>query len=200
MTTRLLFLVLIGCIYSSSFAQDCTLKKVKDGISVYTCKAKDSKLKSIRAELTLPGKTLHELMTLLDDINDYKNWQYNMIESSVLKRINDHEVIYRTVVEAPWPASDRELIVRKRVELDPVAQVLTIVVEDTDYDYPEDSDLVRVPYQVATWKVTAVNGDLKVVYTLSVDPGGSMPAWIINLGIAEGPFHSFGKLKEKMGI
>jgi START domain len=201
MRSKFFFLLLIGWVYGNTlFAQDCTLKKVKDGISVYTCESKESKRKSIRATLTLKGKTLQELVTLLDNIDDYKNWQYKMIESSILQRINDREVIYRTVVEAPWPAANRELIVHKKVTMDTEAHTLTIVVEDSDYPYPEDSDLVRVPYQVATWKVTAVNNDLKVDYTLDVDLGGSIPAWIVNLGIAEGPFHSFGKLKKKLGI
>lgn len=180
--------------------EDCTLKKVKDGITVYTCKAKDSKLKSIKAELILPGKTIDALLTLLDNIEDYKNWQYKMIASEVLQRIDEHEVIYRTVVEAPWPASDRELIVHKQITLDATAKQLTIEVKTADYKYPTADDLVRVPYQLAIWRVTEVKEGLKVLYTLSVDPGGSIPAWIINLGVAEGPFHSFGKLKEKLGI
>ena len=193
--------LIVGLQSSAVVAQeDCVLKKVKDGITVYTCKAKDSKLKSIKAELVLSGKTIAELLMLLDNIDDYKNWQYKMIASEVLKRIDEHEVIYRTVVAAPWPASNRELIVHKQITLDATAKHLTIAVKTADYPYPVDDDLVRVPYQLALWKVTEVDEGLKVLYTLSVDPGGSIPAWIINLGVAEGPFHSFGKLKEKLGI
>ncbi|WP_165823964.1 START domain-containing protein [Pseudochryseolinea flava] len=195
------FFVLVGYLnVVTVVAQDCELKKVKDGISVYTCKAKDSKLKSIRAELKLSGKTLTDLTTLLDDIDSYKYWQYKMIASQVLKRISGEEVIYRTVVEAPWPASNRELIVHKKLTHDEPAKTLLIEVKTIDYAYPVDDDLVRVPYQLAVWHVTEVADGLNIVYTLSVDPGGSIPAWIINLGVAEGPFHSFGKLKEKLGI
>jgi hypothetical protein len=37
---------------------------------------------------------------------------------------------------------------------------------------------------------------IKAEYTLYADPGGSVPAWLVNLFIADGPLESFQKLKE----
>jgi hypothetical protein len=39
---------------------------------------------------------------------------------------------------------------------------------------------------------------VNVEYTLFADPGGSVPAWLINLFITKGPMESFKKLKEHL--
>ena len=47
--------------------------------------------------------------------------------------------------------------------------------------------------------MSVVNGsDLKVSYFLNVDPGGSIPAWLVNLAVAEGPYESFRNLKRQL--
>jgi hypothetical protein len=197
---KLKFLLLVFFVVFSfvSQSQDCTLKKVKDGISVYTCEVADSKLKALRVELTLSDTKMEDLIALLADVKGYINWQYKIIECDVLKEISEREVVYRTVMEAPWPASDREMIVDKQTDYDSTTQILTVIVKSIPYDYPEDDDLVRVPFSEAVWKVASLKNDLKVVYALRVNPGGSIPSWIINLGIAEGPLHSFGYLRDAL--
>jgi hypothetical protein len=57
--------------------------------------------------------------------------------------------------------------------------------------------MVRIPFSEAKWRVTRLNqSSLKIDYTLRVDPGGYVPAWLANMAMAEGPFYSFSKLKE----
>jgi hypothetical protein len=182
----------------TAYSQDCTLRKNKDGIAVYTCEVKDSKFKSIRVELTLESTTPEKLMNVLLDIENYVQWQYKMVAAKVLERISDHEFIYRTIVDAPWPADNRELIMHMKMEYDTAARTVSINVKNASYDYPVEKGVVRVPFSQANWKVTAESDDLKIIYLLRVDPGGSIPAWVINMGIADGPFHSFNHLKERI--
>jgi hypothetical protein len=180
------------------YGQDCTLRKSKEGIAVYTCDVKDSKFKSIRVELTLENTSAEKLMKVLLDIENYVQWQYKMVAAKVLERISDREFIYRTIVDAPWPADNRELIMHMKMEYDAAAQILLINVKNASYDYPAEKGVVRVPFSEASWKVTTENNDLKIIYLLRVDPGGSIPAWVINMGIADGPYHSFNHLKERI--
>lgn len=174
---------------------DCVLKKDKEGIRVYACHKESEKFKSIRAEVILPAMTPSDLVEFLLDISSYTSWQYNMTEAKVLKKISAHEIIYRTVVDAPWPVSSRELIVHLKATQEG-GDNWSIKVHSTQYDYPVDDDLVRVPYSDASWRISASkDGNVKVLYTLSVDPGGSIPVWLVNMAIAEGPYKSFTSLK-----
>jgi hypothetical protein len=186
-----------------SFAQsaygqnDCQLKKQKDDLKVYTCSTPESKLKLLKAEMTLENTSFDDLLEFLQDINNCVKWQYNTIESQILEKRNG-SIIYRTVLEAPWPVSKREMILELTSSFDSVKQELTIISRTVDYEYPKSDDLVRVPLAVGRWKVVSIKNSLKVDYFLQIDPGGSVPVWLINLAMAEGPYNSFTNLKSEL--
>lgn len=177
---------------------DCALKKDEDGIKVYTCKSEAERLKSLRAEFILENASVGQLEKFLLDVNSYTKWQYKVIESDLLTKTNDEEMTYRTVVDAPWPVENRELIVKYISKKDTVQQTMDIVITSIDSDYPENDDLVRVPSSYATWHILTVDKDLKVEYALRIDPGGSVPAWLVNMAMADGPHESFRNLKSEL--
>jgi hypothetical protein len=194
-----LFAILsVNVLGSNTYGQDtCRLKKDKDGIKVYTCQESDSKFKSLRAEFLLPGTALDQLRSFLLDGNNYYTWQYNMVESKILNQANEDEMIVRSVIDAPWPVTNREMIVR--IIMQKEDHDLEVSVNAVPYDYPVSDDLVRVAFSQANWKVTKINDrDLSVYYTLRIDPGGSLPTWLVNMAMAEGPYETFRNLREKL--
>jgi hypothetical protein len=194
----ILFLSILSIVPLASGQTDCQLKKQKEDLKVYTCSAAESKLKVLKAEFIIEDTSFEELLEFLKNINNCVTWQYNTIEAAALQN-HDGAIIYRTVIEAPWPVSNREMILELTSAFDSVKQELTIVSRSIDYEYPQTDDFVRVPFALGRWQVVSVQGSLRVVYTLRIDPGGSVPAWLINLSMAEGPYNSFSKLKEKLG-
>ncbi len=59
--------------------------------------------------------------------------------------------------------------------------------------------LVRVPFSEARWEVAMVNNkDLSIQYFLRIDPGGSVPTWLVNMAMAEGPYVTFKNLRAKL--
>jgi len=186
-----------------SFAQpafgqnDCELKKEKGDLKVYTCSSADSKLNILKAELMLEDTSFRELLDFVNDIDNYVHWQYNTIEARVLQT-RDKSVVFRTVVDAPWPLSGREMIMEHSARFDSARQVLEIESRTVSYDYPLDDELIRVPLSVAKWNVSSLNNSLRIEYTLRIDPGGSVPPWLVNIAMTEGPFNSFIKLKEAL--
>lgn len=194
------------CLIALTFAlgycyaqENCKLKKDKEGIKVYTCDENESKFKSLRAEFLLPGVTIDQLKNTLLDGDLYKSWQYNMIESRVLEKINDHEAIVRSVIDAPWPVTNREMIVQVSITGDLEQNVLTVRANAIKSEYPMNDALVRVPFSEARWEVAIVNNkDLSIQYFLRIDPGGSVPTWLVNMAMAEGPYVTFKNLREKL--
>jgi hypothetical protein len=179
--------------------QGCVLKKEKDSLKVYSCPSKDAKLNTIKTELILEGATLDRLYEFLWDVENYVNWQYNTIEASILKKTSGTSMIYRTVVEAPWPLSNREMFTEIESDYDRIGKTLKITTRNAEYKFPNNEDLVRVPFSVGVWNATmSGSSTLKIVYTLTIDPGGSVPSWLLNMAIAEGPFVSFTNLKESL--
>jgi len=49
------------------------------------------------------------------------------------------------------------------------------------------------------WLIDPAPGNtLKIDYTLQLDPGGSIPAWLVNMFIANGPVETFRRLKKQI--
>lgn len=194
---HLLLSLSIFAFISTSFAQDCTLKKESGNTKVYTCRTTNEKFKSLKAEVIFENTTLEELREVLFDVSRYTKWQYKMTEAKMLQRVNNNEIIIRSVVDSPWPVENREMLVRFSCVLDLPNNFMTITARGgIDYDYPKDGDLVRVPFSEAHWAVTQKGSNLHISYTLQVDPGGSLPAWMVNMAMAEGPFETFKNLSD----
>lgn len=165
---------------------------------IYACKSDDAKFRSLKADFTIENASLDELVVLLKNVADYPKWQYNMTSSEILKRESDQSIITRSVIDAPWPVENRELIVRYQILQNREQGEVVINAKTLAYDYPESKGLVRVPFSHARWIVKQSGSSLKVNYALSVDPGGSIPVWLVNMSIAEGPYHTFTNLKKKL--
>lgn len=185
-------------ILSVSGQPDCDLRKSQDSIFVYACKTTDSNLKSIQAKFiveTTPSILAGHLL----DVDHYASWQYRMIRTKVLKRVNERQVIYWGEVQAPWPISNRDLVVTLSIEQDIETKVMKFSIITLPNYYPEKSGIVRVPLSEGHWVVTPVGKNkLEVDYTFLVNPGGAIPGWLINLTIAEGPYQTFKNLKSRI--
>lgn len=178
--------------------KDCELRKSQDSIFVYACKVADSNLKSIRADFTINARP-SVLAGHMLNVPDYIHWQYRMVDAEILKRVSDNEVIYHSEVGAPWPVSNRDLVVRLRIVQDPKTKVMTFTITSIPDFIPEKKGVVRVPRADGKWIVTPDgNNKLKVSYSFQVDPGGSIPAWLLNLSIAEGPYQTFHNLNQRI--
>jgi len=196
-----LFFVLLYWSTSLCYAQadDCDLRRDNDGIKVFVCKSPNDKFKTLRAEFILENTSTDQFLKFLFHVEDYPNWQYNMISAKQLERISDTEMNYESAVDAPWPVDDRELIMNLKVNRDEGADHTTIVIHNILSDIPVRSDFIRVPFFFSTYDVAVINGtSLKIIYTLNIDPGGSVPPWLVNIAMAEGPYLSFKNLKKRI--
>ena len=180
--------------------ENCALKKENNDLKVYTCDSENEKFKTLRAELVLKNTSFEKLLTFVEDIDNYVNWQYNAVAANLIRKTPQHGLRYRMIVDAPWPLADRELIAEMSTRFDTVAQILHITTRSVVVaDAPVDGNMVRIPFSEGTWRVSrAYAGALRIDYRLRIDPGGYVPAWLANMAMAEGPFYSFTKLKEKL--
>ena len=197
--TKTGLILLLGIYPFITNAQDCELRKDKNGVKVYACSQDTSKYKLLKAEFSIPNTTFEQLRAFIMDVPNYPTWQYNMAEAKILKTIDDHSIIIRSVTDAPWPVTDREMIVQFSGVIDKSSNHLTMHIKSIPFNYPKNDKLVRVPFSDAIWSVSqGVNNSLQAVYTLRIDPGGTIPTWLVNMAIAEGPFESFSKLKNQL--
>jgi hypothetical protein len=196
------FIAFISCLFlliTPAFSQsDCALRKDKDGVRVYTCLVEHNKFKSIKASFDVQA-TPTQLIDIVFNPNDYNSWQYHTINAHVLQRKSETELIYYTEIVSPWPASNRDLIVHLRIEHDKATRNIKVYANSIPEYIPRKDGIVRVPMSKSQWTVKPINeSTLHVEFTMLVDPGGSVPAWLINMVAAEAPYESFRNFKNKI--
>lgn len=189
-----LFFALTGITAHSQY--NWKLSKEKDGIKVYESETKNSDFKSIKVECVLQG-TYDKLMALLNDVSRHKEWVYNSKTSTMLKRNSTYDFYYYTETSIPWPLSNRDAVVHLIMIRDSLDRFLKITGVGVPNFIPEKDGKVRVPHSSVTWYVTMpTSTSISIVYTFEADPGGSMPAWLVNMFADKGPYESFKKLSD----
>jgi ribosome-associated toxin RatA of RatAB toxin-antitoxin module len=175
-------------LFFSGGQEDWVLKKDENGVAVYTRYAENSHLKEIRA-VTVVESSLSAIVALLLDVKNYPHWIYACSESSTLNVINDHEAYHYQVTHLPWPLNDRDMISHFDIEQEEATRIVAIT-NSSEPDYiPDKKSIVRVKRVQSNYRLTPLgNGKVNVEFELFVDPGGSIPAWLINANIVMAPY------------
>jgi hypothetical protein len=182
----------------ASDKKEWTLKREKDGINIYSRPSDYSKFNDIRVDMDLTG-TVEQLAGILLDVNNYTNWVYATRSASIVRKLSENEIIYYAEVGTPWPATNRDYYADLKITFNPANHSMNVVSAGLKDFQTEKKDLVRVPMSRGYWMVTT-QSDKKIhlQYILQIDPGGSIPAWILNSFVTKAPIETFSKLKTKM--
>lgn len=193
----ILFILLISAIVSQG-QYNWILKKDKDGIKVSSRHTERSKFNDIKVEMDLPGN-IFQLADILLDVDKYSQWSYSVSKSELIKKLSPVKLVYHLEVTAPWPVTNRDLFAMFEVNIDTVARSIKITAAGDSGYRPVSKDFIRIPRSKGTWDIhTISNSIIHIVYILELDPGGAVPAWIMNLFGTKAPFITFQNLKQKM--
>jgi hypothetical protein len=173
------------------------LKKDKSGIKIYTASQVNSDYKCVKVECIIDCN-FSQLLAVLFDIEKHHEWVCNTRSCELCKKVSDSELIYYSQISTPWPFSNRDFIAHLKVKQ--VSDAVLAIESHTEPEYkPCTKNCVRVKTSDAYWTITSLaSASLKVEYIIKFDPGGTMPPWLINLFITEGPYQTFSKLKERV--
>jgi len=178
--------------------QKWTLKARDGDMEIFTKSIENSHLKAVRVRCLVPA-TLSQLVTVILDVNTGAEWVYSTKSSTLLKQVTPAELFYYSEVSLPWPVSNRDFVAHLITTQDPQTKIVTIN-GPTVADYvPEKKNIVRVHRSYGKWILTPVKPrTVQIDYTLETDPGGSLPAWLVNLFATKGPSETFKKLKDQL--
>lgn len=174
------------------------LSSDKEGVKVYTRHVPDSKIKAIRVECQL-NASASQIVAVLLDIKGSIDWVYHTKSVNLIKQVSPSELYYYSEVSVPWPVHNRDFIAHIKVTQNPTTKVVTVDAPCLSDMVPLKDGIVRIEHSVGKWVITPVDAThVKVDYTLHADPGGSVPAWLLNMFITQGPSESFKKLKVQL--
>jgi hypothetical protein len=83
----------------------------------------------------------------------------------------------------PWPFYDRDGVARVECKIDQTTGAFLMVAYKIQTDFrAEQSFVLRVPILAAKWILTPIGKNkTRVLYQILADPGGNLPAFIVNM-------------------
>jgi hypothetical protein len=155
----------------------------KPGLVIYCREKKDSRIKEYKAtgDIAAPAWVVRNV---IDDVENYPHFMPYVKESNVLVREGESLVTYQRF-STPF-VSDRDYILRIRFESRPAAGGGTVYCNkwkaETGYGPEEKRGVIRVKVNEGYWLLEPEGETTRATYMIFTDPGGSIPAMVINYG------------------
>ncbi|AOM80261.1 START domain-containing protein [Pedobacter steynii] len=167
--------------------QNWKLSVEKDGIKIYTSALQGSRIKAVKAECRIKA-TNSQVVALLMDVASAKDWVYHTKSCSLIKKVSASELFYYSEISLPWPLQNRDFVAHLTVSQNRDTKVVTIDGPAVRGHVPEKEGIVRIMDSKGKWVISPSGTDhVSIEYTIHVDPGGTLPPWLINMFASEGP-------------
>ena len=180
-------------------AQDSwELKKDKNGIQVYYRDSPNSDIKELKIT-TLIQCRLSTAVSVVNDIPAMPDWVFRCEEAEVLEGSTDARFVFVNRTSMPFLFTDRELIFSCRTYQEENSLITHSECKALPNFLPENEDYVRIQNALSSWKFSPQkDGWIEAEYFLSLDPAGSIPAWLVNWGLDYGPLKTIDKFKSML--
>lgn len=165
------------------------LESTKGSLKIYKRSVPGSDIKEVKAIGTINAPA-HAIMNVLNDVEHYDDFMPYVDQSKVLSRKGRRVVSYQ-FLDTPF-ISDRDYtIVRKdksswNEDGTPLYRLSWSAAKPTVGPAPKDG-VVRLKVVDGSWKLEALGPNkTKGTYYLNTDPGGSLPAFVVNMANDKG--------------
>lgn len=190
-----LFLFL-GSIAAHGSANDqWELVKDEDGIKVFLKSVPGLKIKEFKG-VTNINSSLDSILAVLYDADACPQWVYNCEEATRLRDIGFYEAYIYQVIDFPFPAKDRDLVLHTVMTQEPKSKEVTLTLNSAP-DYIPRTKNVRIKKSTGYYLLQPLpDGAVEVTWQHYTDPGGRLPTWIVNALLVDTPFKTLKNLKK----
>lgn len=196
--------LLIGTLVWPTFAVAADWEEVfeEDGIKVWRQDVADTDFVMFRGRGIIKAPIITVAAVVRDADRD-PEWMENCVDACTIRFLSatDAVVYHRTGSPAPF-VSDRDMVLMTKMTVDPKTKtVLATFSQTTDPKYPEKDGVVRMPMLKGHWRMRQIDATTtELEYQVLGDPGGSLPAWLVNLVSRKLPFHTVRRMRAQVKV
>ena len=190
--------MLCALLLTSTFSLAWNLEEDDEGIKVFTQEIEGSDFKAFKGEMSMQAE-LDEVLAVIRDVESMDEWLHECSASQIMETRSDDEMIVYQETSAPWPVSDRNFVLKMKVNRADDGR--SAMVNFTALVEPEVSndDCVRVTELNGSWTLTQADDEtLNIVYQTSADPAGDIPSWLANAFVVDQPYNTLLNLRERV--
>lgn len=169
-----------------------------NGILVYTRLPDDSDFKELKIEFKVNSR-LSEIVSVLANVKHYPKWIYTCDSAFLIEKTGFAEINYYIHLDLPWPISDRDMVQHSKLEQDEESLEVKIRSNAIPGILPEQENVIRISQNSILWRLVPLSpNETMIYYHIKNNPGGFLPAWMVNLAIDSGPRQTIKGLIEML--
>ncbi len=144
---------------------------------------------------------MFRVLAILADFDHHCEWMHGCKQARLLKTFDRYHRLSYNRTEAPWPVSDRDVVLDSQVKVDPEKHRVTIHFKGVSNPLkPEVEDVVRMVRLRGYYRLTALGPNkTEVQYQVDADPGGSLPDWVVRAASEDLPLNTLTNLRKRAG-
>lgn len=153
-----------------------------DGVTVHLRSLPNYHLPQMRGRVIIPA-SVAEVFAVLEDTARHPEWMAKTSGARLVKPLSGWDRIVWTRKKTPWPAQDRDAVLRVTVREEPAKRRLrsTFRVIQTPLA-PKLKGVTRMPALDGYFELQALGQkETRVTYVLKADMGGWLPDWLVRL-------------------
>ena len=189
--------ILMSALVQATYAADWQLASNQHGVQVYTQSVAGQDLKNFRAIVTVNAPMQQVVATLMNG-DQMPEWFYNVLESKPVTARAEGDYRYLWI-KAPWPATDRDAVVKVNMSQDPKSLKLSVFATVAPNFVPIHPDRVRIPRMQSGWTITPLGKSrTQIQLDGNADPGGRIPVAVANIVVSLMPRITMRQLKVRL--
>jgi hypothetical protein len=174
-------------VFGNPLINDSLWKKEvdKNGLQVFTRPWPGSNFIAAKSVDTLHFP-IKRVVAMMYDVDAYDQWiADNLAFFKILEWDKKAQyVITHFGMDMPWPVANRDVVVVSHYSQDPITKIVTLNARAIDGIVPEKKGYLRIPKSISRGTVIPLNENTTLVIAEGHgEPGGWLPAWLINFFI-----------------
>jgi hypothetical protein len=169
-----------------------------EGINVHKRIKEGSRFLEFKVAGDLRGE-ISEYVCVLLDTDNMPDWAPQCFEARNVERVNERETIIYVACNGVWPVADRDYFAKRTITSDRKASTVSVDIDLAENPgAPDIKGRVRIPHLQCRWilkRIDPVNTHVEL--RVCVDPGGWLPAWLVNWGYRWVPYRYLKDLESK---
>ncbi|HEB62225.1 MAG TPA: hypothetical protein ENI82_03640 [Bacteroidetes bacterium] len=181
--------------YNHNPNDEWELVKSDEQMKVFTRISPDCAIKEVKV-IGILNCSLNSVVQSLIKVEDYPKWIYKCKKAFQFYTINKDEFHYYVYTDMPFPFHDRDMVIHTRQWYDSKGVWYSSSIAKPDLLLTKKG-VIRIKKSHIKWEIKKLTDQsVEYYYYISMDPGGALPAWLINLGIEKGPIGTLNALEK----
>ncbi len=168
----------------------------KDDISIFTREVEFSNFDEFLAEAKMTG-TINDFKKIIIDIEHYYDWVPDCKSIEILENPNPGNITYHMKLKVPFPFAKRDIV--QQIILNETENKLEVLIQNHPNKVKREKKYVRMLQAHGKWTIQEISKtEILIRFQYFADPGGDIPAWLVNSFIVKNPHLSLVNMRKLM--